>query len=157
MEVTNLLFTVVFAIAIGGASQEARSDTQSAMAGHGWPNHFDTCFGSSWAMMVNYCSGITGSTRLLVIPVQVPASTSTTYYAYARAGGNGTDGYTDCQAFAITGAGAGYDFSQKVPTGTSSAAQTLYLGPITTSTSGTLHFECHVAESGGRVVNVEIR
>lgn len=72
-------------------SPDASALTASGMSGHGWPHHFDTCFGSSWTMMVNNCSGSLGSTRLLIIPIQVPAPGGW-YFNGARVGGNGVNG-----------------------------------------------------------------
>lgn len=155
MRTMKLLMTVVCASAIGSASIEAHSATQSAMAGHGWPNHFDTCFGSAFARMINNCTGTIGSTRLLIVPVQVNATASTSFRTYARASGNGTDGFTTCQAFSIADNGSGYAFSQRVSTSNSSAMQLLNLGVVSFMAGGTLHFECNVAEGGGRVNNVE--
>ena len=137
---------------IGGLSPEAHSDVQPAMAGHSWPNHFDTCFSSSWATMVNNCAGTLGSTRLLIIPVQTPAGAM--YNTFARAGGNGMSGKTTCQAISITSAGTAYSFSNRLQTTTSTAMQALPLGSISVPSDGVLQFECDVAEGGGRVFNV---
>lgn len=155
MKAQKLLLLLGFCVAaIGGGSKQAHSDVQPAMAGHGWPNHFDTCFSSSWAMMVNNCAATPGDTRLLVIPYQT--TSSATYAASAMAGGNGSDGKTTCQAIAITSAGTSYGFSSRVQTSTSTAIQPLSLGSISVNSGGTIHFECDVAEGGGRVVNVRL-
>jgi hypothetical protein len=155
MRKINLFLAVVSAVALGNMGTNAHAMTQSGMAGHGWPNHFDTCFGSSFATMVNNCGGTAGSSHLLIIPIQVPAP-GWYFYAGARAGGNGSNGLTDCQAIAISSSGGGYSFSQIVSSNTSTASQYLNLGAIYVPSGGTAHYECHVAQGGGRVINVEL-
>lgn len=156
MKNTHLLMAVVAAVTLGAMSTTAPAETQSGMAGHGWPNHFDTCFGSSWAMMVNNCGGTVESTRGLVIPIQAPGP-GPYHYVYARAGGNGSNGRTSCQALALAWHGGSYSgsFSAMVSTSFSAATQHLNLGTVYAFYDSTVHFECNLAQGGGRVVNVE--
>jgi hypothetical protein len=153
MKITKVFLAVTAAAAIGGVSTTTQASVQSAMAGHGWPNHFDTCFGSSFALMANNCSGTVGSTHLLIVPVQVGAAG--TYRVFARATGNGSNGATDCQAITVAGNANGFSFSQIVATNTSTTAQLLTLGSVSVPSGGTMHFECHLAQGGGRLINVE--
>ena len=156
MRFTKLVLAVTCALAFGSASSEA--DTVSAMSGHGWPNHFDSCFGSSWALMQNNCSGSVGSQRLLIIPAQAA------YWGYnsviAKAAGNGSNGMTNCQGIsAWTGSDgqSGISFTSIVSTNMATAPQWLNLGAITVWPGGTMHFECFVAQGGGRVFSVDFQ
>lgn len=153
MKIKKLLLAAIGAVALGGVSTPARSDTQPAMAGHSWPNHFDTCFSSGFAMMTNTCAGTVGSTRLLIIPFKT-AFKLTPYAVTAYAGGNGSDGGTSCQAISVATNNSGIDFSEIVSTSTLSTVQLLDLGSIVVPIVGTLHFECRVAEGGGRVTDL---
>jgi hypothetical protein len=151
----KLMMTVaaVGAMALGGAAQ---ADSVSGMAGHGWPNHFDSCFGSSFTTMINNCGGSVGSSRLLIIPTQIyPSLFGRLDNVIARAGGNGSNGVTTCTAIAINSAGGGFSFSANVATFTGTSSQQLNLGPVFLAAGGTLHYECTVAQGGGRVFNVE--
>jgi hypothetical protein len=151
----KMLVGAVCAAALGGIPADGHAQTVAAMAGHGWPNHFDGCFGSSFATMFNNCGDTVGAQRLLIVPTQ--AYTYGWYNnVYARAGGNGSNGQTNCQAMGIFPDGSGASFSTIVSTSFSSAIQLLPLGSVWVPTSGTLHFECRLAQGGGRVVNVEI-
>jgi len=139
-------------VALSGKAREAEADTLPGMAGHGWPNHFDTCFGSSWAMMQNNC----GVTRLLIIPVQAR------YWGYgsvlARAAGNGAGGMTNCQGISTWASASGQiadSFTQIVSTSTSQTTQVLSLGGLSVFPGGVAHFECFVAPTGGRVFAVD--
>jgi hypothetical protein len=153
MKLTKLFLAIACVVAIGSATRLAYSHTQSAMAGHGWPTHNDTCFASSFAQMQNNCVGSVGTQRLLIVPAQVSASG--TNFVSARASGNGSDGVTRCQAIAIDVANGGVSFSSNPSTSTSSTSQLLALGSVSVPVAGTMHFECNVAEGGGRVINVE--
>jgi hypothetical protein len=151
----KVLMGMVCAAALAGIASDGQAQTVAGMAGHGWPDHFDGCFGSSWSRMVNNCGGSVGSQRLLIVPTQA-------YWygwynnVFARAAGNGSNGMTTCQALGIAADGSfGGAFSQNVSTNFSSSIQTLSLGSVFVPTSGTLHFECFVAQGGGQVVNVE--
>lgn len=137
---------------IGGVLPEAHSEVVPALAGRSWPNHYDTCFSSSWSTMVNNCADTVGGTRRLVIPIQIGGGS--TYSITAYAGGNGTDGMTTCQAMSFTNAGTFYDFTYRVQTSASTTIHELPLGAIDVPSRGTLHFECDVAEGGGRVLSV---
>jgi len=152
MKINKFLLAVIGAVALGGISTPAHSDTQPAMAGHGFPNHFDTCFGSGFAMMTNNCAGSVGSTRLLIIPFLPTSKFSYTVSAYAS--GNGSDGQTTCQAITVAPSNSSVDFSTIVSSSTSTAMQFLNLGTVAASIPGTLHFECRVAEGGGRVTDL---
>jgi hypothetical protein len=151
-KLTNVLFATLATIAIGGTPISAYAEVQPAMAGHGWPNHFDTCFTSSFALMRNACSGTVGSTRLLIVPTATDAGT---YHPVARATGNGSNGATDCQGIAVNSAGNGVSFTQIVATSASSAVQQLSLGTVVVPSGGSLHFECHLAQGGGQLINIE--
>jgi len=156
MRIWTLVVAMACAVALGGSVSEA--DTVAAMQGHGWPNHFDSCFGSSWALMRNNCGGPAGSQRLLIIPTQAR------YWGYnsiyARASGNGVDTGTNCQGISTytysTGQGA-VSFTQIVSTSTSASPEVLNLGPITVYPAGTMHFECKVAQGGGQVFNIDFQ
>jgi hypothetical protein len=152
-KIATMMLGILGAAALVGAPSVVYASEQSAMAGHGWPNHFDSCFTSSFALMANSCSGTVGSTHLLIVPAQV--GPSGTYRVFARATGNGSNGATDCQALAIASNGGGFSFSQIVSTNASKAVQLLTLGSVSVPGGGTLHFECHVAQGGGQVINVE--
>ena len=153
MKLTKLFLAIACVVAIGGATRLAHSHTQSAMAGHGWPTHNDTCFASSFAQMQNNCVAAFGVQRLLIVPAQISASG--TNFVTARASGNGSDGATKCQAIAIDVANGGVSFSGNPTTSFSSASQFLNLGSVAAPVAGTVHFECFVAEGGGRLINVE--
>src|ERR1041385_237893 len=90
-----VLMGLTCATALAGLPADGQAQTVPAMAGHGWPNHFDGCFGSSWARMVNNCSDTVGAQRLLIVPAQAYGYG---WYnnTYARAAGNGSDGMTNC-------------------------------------------------------------
>ena len=154
MRILTLVMACVCAVAVGSAPSEA--DTVPAMQGHGWPNHFDGCFGSSWALMRNNCSGSVGSQRLLIIPTQAR------YWGYnsviARAAGNGSNGMTNCQGistYVFSNDQGAVSFTQIVSTSVASSPQVLNLGPITVYPAGAMHFECFVAQGGGTVYNVD--
>ena len=155
----RFLLALACSMALAGAARDARSEIQPAMAGHGWPNHADGCFGSSWAMMVNGCGPEHGTHRLLVIPVQTHA-VGWYYTVIARAAGNGFSAGTQCQAIQVQGANNPtqilYNFTALVSTNTSSNLHTLQLGSMWVQYTSTVHFECSVAHSGGRVQNVEM-
>jgi hypothetical protein len=154
MKIKNLLLAMIGAAALGGISTSAHSDTQSAMAGHSWPNHFDTCFASAFATMTNTCAGAAGGTRLLIIPMQAFTKVLP-YNVSAYAGGNGAaggnDGFTTCEAITVGTNNSSVDFSANVSSSTSNTLQLLGLGTVVSGIPGTLHFECRVAEGGGRV------
>src|SRR5262245_24195283 len=95
----HVILAAALALALGGISNEARSWTAPAMAGHGWPNHFDTCFSSSWQLMQNNCPGVPGTQRLLIIPAQ--AEYPGYNYVWATAAGNGFNTGTMCSGMAI--------------------------------------------------------
>src|SRR5690349_2035854 len=44
MRIATLALVLAGALALGGG--DGKADTISAMQGHGWPNHFNGCFGS---------------------------------------------------------------------------------------------------------------
>ncbi len=153
MKFTNFVLPVLAAVAIGGMPATTFAGAaQPAMSGHGWPNQFDTCFGSSFATMINNCSGTVGSSHLLIIPTIVDPSG--TYSLWAHATGNGSNGMTDCQGIGVDPNDSGVSFSQILSTNTSRTSQTLWLGSVTVPGGGTLHFECHLAQGGGSVINV---
>jgi hypothetical protein len=152
MKITNVLAATLATVAICGTPMIATAEVQPAMAGHGWPNHFDTCFTSSFALMRNSCAGTVGSSHLLIVPT---ATDSGTYSPVARATGNGSNGATDCQGIAVTSSGNGFSFTQIVSTSASSAVQQLSLGTVVVPNGGSLHFECHLAQGGGELINIE--
>ena len=152
---------MVAMLGTGALATGAQAHTQSAMAGHGWPNHFDTCFGTSFAMVVNNCS--TGGPRLFIVPIQVPGSAN--YQASVRASGAPAYNKTSCQAMAIGPSNEGWSFSALRTTNVGLTPQTLSLGPIGVPPQGTAHFECRLGEwisdlngggSGGRLISVEL-
>ena len=143
-------------LVVGGSAGVAWSDTQSAMAGHGWPIHDDTCFASGFAQMQNNCAAAVGVRRLLIIPMQVRQIAPT---IRVRASGNGSDGTTACQAISVNVANTSFSATSILTTTTSSTVQTLSFGNLGVQNAsgeilGTVHFECSVAEGGGRVINV---
>jgi hypothetical protein len=152
MTLKKLMISVASIVALGASGPLAYSQTQSAMAGHGWPTHNDTCFASSFAQMTNTCVAGVGVQRLLIIPAQISHSGATT--VSARASGNGSDGSSKCQAIGIDVANGGVSFSAIVSTTNSSASQNLAMGSVSPPVGGTMHFECFVAEGGGRVINI---
>jgi len=151
-KITTALFATLATVAISGAPMRADAEVQPGMAGHGWPNHFDTCFTSSFALMRNSCAGTVGSTHLLIVPI---ATNAGTYHPVARATGNGSNGGTDCQGIATNSSGGGVSFTQVVATTSSSAVQQLSLGTVVVPSGGVLHFECHLAQGGGQLINIE--
>jgi hypothetical protein len=153
MKISKVVLPVLAAVAIGGVPTTSFAGaSQSAMAGHGWPNHFDTCFGSSFATMTNNCTGTVGSSHLLIIPLIVDPPVTLSLWAHAA--GNGSNGMTDCQGIGVNPADGGVSFSQILSTNTSRTAQTLFLGSVSVPGGGTLHYECHLAQGGGQVINV---
>jgi hypothetical protein len=152
MKISTMMFPVLAAVAIGGMPATSFAGAaQAGMSGHGWPNHFDTCFTSSWAAMTNRCSGTVGSSHLLIIPTIVDPPN--TFTVWANATGNGSNGMTDCQAIGATITNGG-TFSQIVSSNTSTTPQQLSLGTVVVFGHGTMHYECHVAQGGGTVINV---
>jgi hypothetical protein len=154
-------FLVVAMIGVSALGDGAYAHTQSAMAGHGWPNAIDPCFFSSFAQVANTC---TSGPRLLIVPIQVPVSAN--YQAFARAAGSYAYNRTTCQAMAIGPNNEGWSFSALRSTNVGTTPETLTLGPIGVPPQGTAHFECQLGEyvadfngggSGGRVINVELR
>jgi hypothetical protein len=157
MNLKNALLAVCATGTISGVATTAYSANQAGMSGHGWPNHFDGCFGSSFATMFNNCADTVGAQRLLIIPAQIfKKDFSFTYAVSANAGGNGSNGMTNCQAISIATNGNGASFSQIVSTNTSAASQFLNLGSVNVQPSFTLHFECRIAQGGGRVTSVGV-
>jgi len=153
MKITKVVLPILAAVAIGGTPTTTFAGaTQPAMSGHGWPDHFDKCFGSGFATMTNNCSDTVGNSRLLIVPTIVDPSG--TYLTWVHAAGNGSNGMTNCQAIGVTANNIGVSFSQILSTNTSKASQTLVLGWVTVPGGGTLHYECHVAQGGGSVINV---
>jgi len=159
MKTTGFLVAAAI-IGMGSLGGGAAAQTQSAMAGHGWPNAFDTCFGSSFAMVMNNCAD---SDHLLIVPIQVPASAN--YQASARASGSVAYTKTSCQAIAIGPNNNGFSFSLLGTTNVGLTPQTLTLGVIGVPVHGTAHFECTLGAwvsdlsgggSGGRLINVEL-
>jgi len=153
-------FLMVAMVGVSALGAGAQAETQSAMAGHGWPNPIDACFTTSFAQVSNRCS--TGS-RLLIVPIQV---ISNTYQAFARAAGSGAYYETRCQAMAIGPSNTGWSFSSLRGTGPSTTPQTLTLGFIGVPAQGTAHFECQLGQwiddfnggaSASRLINVELR
>lgn len=164
MRVSTLAITFWCSIAFGIWARRADAlfeipipTTIPAMQGHGWPNHFDSCFGSSWALMRNNCGGSVGSQRLLIIPTQ---SYGAKYDSiWVRASGNGSNGMTNCQGISATVRGDGQramGFTQIVSTNVSSSLQWLDLGSFQTYFEDTLHFECFVAQGGGTVYTISM-
>jgi hypothetical protein len=153
MTINKLLLAAIGVVALGGISTPAQSDTQPAMAGHPWPDRLSTCFTSGFAMMTNTCTGSVGNTHLLVIPFQAFPKVGA-YVVSAYAGGNGSDGMTNCEAITVAPSNSSVDFSAIVSSSTSTALQFLNLGTVAPSIPGTLHFECRVAEGGGRVTDL---
>jgi hypothetical protein len=155
----KVLVALACSIALAGVGRDARSEIQPAMAGHGWPNHADGCFGSSWALMRNNCGPEQGLQRGLVIPMQIHA-VGWYYTVIARAAGNGFNAGTQCQAIQVQGANNPtqilYNFTSLVSTNTTSNLHNLALGSMWVQYTSTVHFECNVAHSGGRVQNVEM-
>lgn len=159
-KLSGFLVVAMFGVSALGAG--AHAHTQSAMAGHGWPNVIDPCFATSWAQVLNTCPQ--GGSRLLIVPMQVP--TSAGYYAFARVAGAPAYNQTSCQAMAIGPNNTGWTFSY-LRTSSGSAPQTLTLSGIAVPPQGTAHFECQLGEAvedysqggfkGGRVINVELR
>jgi hypothetical protein len=150
MRIATMALALAGALALGGG--DTKADTLPGMAGHGWPNHFDTCFGSSWQSMQNNC----GVTRLLIIPAQGvrPGYSS----VLVRASGNGASGMTNCQGISTFAGGGGVfadDFTQIVSTNTASTFQVLNLGNLLMFPASVIHFECFVAPSGGRVATID--
>ncbi|HEY0254083.1 MAG TPA: hypothetical protein VGC41_21290 [Kofleriaceae bacterium] len=138
----------------------AHAQTQSAMAGHAWPNPVDSCFNSSFAMVTNNCE--TPTTRLWIIPIQVP--TAGNYTASARVAGAPAYTQATCQAMAINSSNSGWSFGN-VRGSSGSAVQNIPLGNINVPAQGTAHFECQVGGwvsdlngggRGARVINVEL-
>lgn len=145
---------VAFACAVAAGTSLSEAETVPAMQGHGWPNHFDSCFGSSWSLMRNNCAGSVGSQRLLIIPAQVHEWGYDT--VLTRASGNGSNGMTNCQGISTyvfsTGQGA-VSFTRIASTNMSASPQVLTLGHIDVYPAGAMHFECFVAQGGGTVFN----
>src|SRR5678816_1535456 len=143
MRLATLILVLAGALAFGGGDGQA--DTISAIQGHGWPNHFDGCFGSSWQIMVNNCS----TTRLLVIPAQGqrPGYNS----VLVSASGNGSSGstaMTNCQGISSFVSSSGMfadDFTPIVSTSASSTFQGLNLGNLLLFPGSVMHFECFLA------------
>lgn len=153
---------MVAMVGVMGVGVGAQADTQSAMAGHGWPNPIDTCFQSSFAQVSNRCGS--GGSRLLIVPIEVPVSNN--YQTFARAAGSGAYFQTTCQAIAIGPNNNGFAFSAVRGTGPSTTPTTLTMGVIGVPVQGTLHFECFLGQwiddfnggaSASRLINVEIR
>jgi hypothetical protein len=146
------MLAVALTCGLALSAGSSKADTVPAMAGHGWPNHFDGCFGSSWQMMQNNC----GVTRLLIIPAQGR------YWGYnsvlARAAGNGAGGMTNCQGITTFAGSTGQfadSFTQIVSTNTTATTQVLNLGSLPMFPAGVMHYECFVAPNGGRVFSVD--
>jgi hypothetical protein len=148
-------------IGVSALGVGAQAHTQSAMAGHGWPNTVEPCFFSSFAQVTNTCAS--GGSRLLVVPVQVPGSNN--YQAYARAAGSYAYNRTTCQAIGIGPTNTSWSFSYLRSTNVGTTPETLSLGVIGVPPGGTAHFECQLGEfvsdfngggAGGRVINVEL-
>jgi hypothetical protein len=55
----------------------------------------------------------------------------------------------------VTSSGNGFSFTQIVSTSASSAVQQLSLGTVVVPNGGSLHFECHLAQGGGELINIE--
>lgn len=158
MKMSGMLMAAI--LGVGAAGVAAQADTQSAMAGHGWPNHFDTCFGSSFAMIVNNCT----SQKLFIVPIQ--ATPNSLYFAHARASGAVAYNKTSCQAMTIGPNNTGWVFTSVKHTNVGLTPETLALGALQVPAQGTAHFECWLAGwvsdlqgggSGGRLINVELR
>jgi hypothetical protein len=156
MKIQKLLLPAIGAVALGGISTPARSDTQPAIAGHSIPN-FDPCFTigtpSQPAVVTNTCAGPGGSTRRFIIPLQT-VNTLMPYSVAASFSGNGVDGGTTCQAISAGSNGSSIDFSSSKSSTTSSTPVLLDLGSVSVPLTGMLYFDCKVAEGGGRVFEV---
>lgn len=150
-----LTLAMAFSCSVVFGTLVSQADTVPAMQGHGWPNRFDSCFGSSWALMRNNCSGTVGSQRLLIIPTQ--SDWQTYDFVWAAASGNGSNGMTNCQGIVTNMTTSGQTaiaFTQRVSTSTSSSLQWLNLGKLNAFPYTPLHFECFVAQGGGTVYSV---
>ena len=154
-------FVMVAMIGVSALGAGAQAETQSAMAGHGWPNPIDACFSTSFAQVSNRCAS---GSRLLIVPIQVPVSAN--YQAFARAAGSGAYYGTTCQAMSIGPSNSSFSFSALRSTGPSTVPQTLTLGVIGVPPQGTVHFECQLGQwiddfnggaSASRLINVELR
>ena len=164
MRVSVLAIVFSCSVVFGILAKRAHADfwglpseikTIAAMQGHGWPNHFDSCFGSSWGLMKNNCGGPVGSQRLLIIPMEANGAKYTSIWV--RASGNGSNGMTNCQGispFVYPDGQRAIGFTQIVSTNVSSSVQYLNLGSIDTLFHATFHFECFVAQGGGTVFNI---
>src|SRR5262245_11254256 len=92
MRFATLALVLASALALGGG--DGKADTVAAMQGHGWPNHFNGCFGSSWMVMANNCS----TTQLLIVPTQARYWGYNYIYVGAMGnGGSGSTAMTNCQ------------------------------------------------------------
>ena len=153
MRLATLALVVAGALALGGGNGKA--DTVSAIQGHGWPNHFDGCFGSSWQIMQNNCS----MTRLLIIPAQGRYwGYSQIWVAASGNGGSGSTAMTNCQGISSSVSSSGMfadDFTPIVSTGTASSFTGLNLGNLFLWPGSVMHFECFVAGFGGRVASFD--
>ncbi len=159
MKISGFLMVAMVGVSALGVGAEAQ--TQSAMAGHGWPNAADPCFFSSFAQVANTCAD---RPHLLIVPIQVPQAGN--YQAFARAAGSGAYATTTCQAMGIGPNNTGWSFSYRRSTSPSTTPQTIPLDVIGVPPQGTAHFECQIGEwisdlngggTGSRLISVELR
>jgi hypothetical protein len=143
---------VTFALMVlCGYISPVRSATLPAMAGHSWPDGFDTCFRSANAEMKNICPG---PARKLIIPAEETKGGVFQGLVVNAAGDPGCGGVATCTALVVDTSNTIVSMSQIVQTTTSSNVQQLFLLNVLVPVAATIQFECDVG-CNARVVNAD--